>query len=65
MANIRKNFAENTNLNGYKRKKYVCKLLYIYTLGYEVDFGFMEAINLLKNIKFSEKQTVSKLNFCY
>jgi len=59
LGNIRKNFAEKTNLNGYKKKKYVCKLLYIYTLGYEVDFGYIEAINLLKSNKFSEKQTVS------
>ncbi len=61
MANIRKQFTENTNLNGYKRKKYVCKILYIYMLGYEVDFGYMEAINLLKSNKFAEKQIVRSL----
>lgn len=26
-------------------------------LGYDVDFGFMEAVNLINNIKFSEKST--------
>ncbi len=26
-------------------------------LGYDVDFGFQEAVNLINNIKFSEKST--------
>jgi AP-2 complex subunit alpha len=56
LANIRKQFTENKNINGYKRKKYVCKLVYIYMLGYEVDVGFREALNLLSSSQFSEKQ---------
>ena len=47
----------NRGLSGYDRKKYVWKLIYIYMLGYEVDFGFAEAVNLINNIKFSEKST--------
>lgn len=56
MANIRKQFTENKNLTGYKKKKYVCKIIYLYMLGYDVDFGHVEAINLLSSNKFSEKQ---------
>ena len=40
---------------GYNRKKYVWKILYIYMLGYEVDFGHMEAVNLISSPKYSEK----------
>jgi AP-2 complex subunit alpha len=58
MANIRKQFTENKNLTGYKKKKYVCKIIYLYMLGYDVDFGHVEAINLLSSSKFSEKQVV-------
>ena len=46
------------NLSGYQKKKYVCKLLYIYILGWDVDIGHMEAINLLTSTKYSEKQIV-------
>ena len=42
-------------LNSYHRKKYVWKLVYIFVLGYEVDFGHMEAIALMTSSKFSEK----------
>ncbi|KAJ3191512.1 hypothetical protein HK101_007652 [Irineochytrium annulatum] len=55
MANIRSKF-KDTSLNGYQKKKYVCKLLYMYILGWEVDFGHMEAISLLSSSKYSEKQ---------
>jgi len=55
MANIRNKFRDG-NLNGYQKKKYVCKLLYIYILGWDVDFGHMEALNLISSSKYSEKQ---------
>jgi len=55
------NLLKDGNLNGYQKKKYVCKLLYIYILGWEVDFGHMEALNLISSSKYSEKQIVSKL----
>lgn len=32
------------------------KLLYSYMMGYEVDFGHMEAMNLITAQKYSEKQ---------
>lgn len=46
------------NLNGYQKKKYVCKLLYMYILGWEIDFGHLEAVNLISSQKYSEKQIV-------
>ncbi|KAF2097890.1 Adaptor protein complex AP-2 alpha subunit [Rhizodiscina lignyota] len=55
LANIRQKFKDG-NLNGYNKKKYVCKLLYIYILGWNVDFGHLEAVNLVSATKYSEKQ---------
>lgn len=55
LANIRKHFG-GQNLNGYNRKKYVAKLLYIHLLGYTFDFGFPQMIELLASPVFSEKQ---------
>ncbi|KAF9983404.1 hypothetical protein BGZ65_001832 [Modicella reniformis] len=55
MANIRNKFKEG-NLSGYDKKKYVCKLLYMYILGWDIDFGHMEAVNLISSPKYSEKQ---------
>ncbi|KAI8611146.1 adaptin N terminal region-domain-containing protein [Chytriomyces sp. MP71] len=43
-------------LIGYQKKKYVAKLLYMYILGWEVDFGFMEMVDLLSSDKYTEKQ---------
>jgi hypothetical protein len=34
----------------------VWKLLYIFMLGYEVDFGHMEALSLISCDKYAEKQ---------
>lgn len=55
LANIRQKFKAG-NLSGYDKKKYVCKLLYIYILGWNVDFGHLEAVNLISATKYSEKQ---------
>ncbi|KAF1842088.1 Adaptor protein complex AP-2 alpha subunit [Cucurbitaria berberidis CBS 394.84] len=55
LANIRQKFRDGS-LNGYQKKKYVCKLLYIYILGWNVDFGHLEAVNLISATKYSEKQ---------
>ncbi|KAJ3116086.1 hypothetical protein HDU96_010461 [Phlyctochytrium bullatum] len=55
LANIRSKF-KDPSLNGYQKKKYVCKLLYMYILGWEIDFGHMEAIHLLSSPKYTEKQ---------
>lgn len=55
LANIRQKF-RGGSLNGYQKKKYVCKLLYVYIQGYDVDFGHLEAVNLISSTKYSEKQ---------
>lgn len=55
LANIRQKF-KGGSLTGYDKKKYVCKLLYIYILGWNVDFGHLEAVNLISATKYSEKQ---------
>lgn len=55
LANIRQKF-KSGSLSGYDKKKYVCKLLYIYILGWNVDFGHLEAVNLISATKYSEKQ---------
>lgn len=55
LANIRSKF-KSGGLSGYDKKKYVCKLLYIYILGWHVDFGHLEAVNLISASKYSEKQ---------
>ncbi|KAG4304849.1 hypothetical protein PORY_001902 [Pneumocystis oryctolagi] len=55
LANIRCKFKDHY-LNSYQKKKYVCKLLYIYILGWKIDFGHMEAVHLISSDKYSEKQ---------
>lgn len=52
-------FVGDRALDGYQKKKYVCKLLFIFLLGHDIDFGHMEAVNLLSSNKYSEKQIVS------
>ncbi|XP_022254663.1 AP-2 complex subunit alpha-like [Limulus polyphemus] len=56
LANIRSKFRGDRTLDGYQKKKYVCKLLFIFLLGHDIDFGHMEAVNLLSSNKYSEKQ---------
>ncbi|KAF7245378.1 AP-2 complex subunit alpha-2 [Varanus komodoensis] len=48
--------ASDKALDGYSKKKYVCKLLFIFLLGHDIDFGHMEAVNLLSSNKYTEKQ---------
>lgn len=55
MAHIRSKFKAG-KLSSYDKKKYICKLLYMYLLGYEVDFGLMECVKMFSSGKFSEKQ---------
>ncbi|EGW35214.1 uncharacterized protein SPAPADRAFT_133139 [Spathaspora passalidarum NRRL Y-27907] len=56
ITNIRDKF--KTSLNGYQKKKYVCKLIYVYLLGNtEInDFGLKESFDLLRSSVYSEKQ---------
>jgi hypothetical protein len=56
---FRSKFKGDKTLDGYQKKKYVCKLLFIFLLGHDIDFGHMEAVNLLSSNKYTEKQIVS------
>ena len=55
MLNIKNKFAHPKQLKSYDRKKYVWKLVYIYMLGYPVDFGHIECLNLMSSADPSEK----------
>mmetsp|Transcript_35625 Transcript_35625/g.111112 ORF Transcript_35625/g.111112 Transcript_35625/m.111112 type:complete len:1029 (+) Transcript_35625:63-3149(+) len=55
LAKIRQKFTNTKSVSGYDKKKYVWKLLYAYMLGYDVDFGHIQAVELCSSIKFSEK----------
>eukprot|EP00271_Cylindrocystis_brebissonii_P023186 TRINITY_DN9462_c0_g1_i2.p1 TRINITY_DN9462_c0_g1~~TRINITY_DN9462_c0_g1_i2.p1 ORF type:complete len:1084 (+),score=251.00 TRINITY_DN9462_c0_g1_i2:248-3499(+) len=55
LANIRTKF-KGERLTPYEQKKYVWKMMYIYMLGYDVDFGHLEAIALISAPKYAEKQ---------
>ena len=39
-------------------QRYVAKIIFTYILGYKVDVGHMEAVNLISSPKYSEKQIV-------
>mmetsp|Transcript_170997 Transcript_170997/g.547955 ORF Transcript_170997/g.547955 Transcript_170997/m.547955 type:complete len:1015 (+) Transcript_170997:243-3287(+) len=55
LSKIRVKFTQTKAISGYDKKKYVWKLLYAYMLGYEVDFGHFQAVELCSSSKFSEK----------
>lgn len=38
--------------------RYLSKIVFTYILGYQVDVGHMEAVNLISSPKYSEKQIV-------
>ena len=63
MAHIRQKFKDG-NLDGYQKKKYLAKVIFTYILGYKVDVGHMEAVNLISSPKYSEKQIVSAKRTC-
>ncbi|OMJ13708.1 AP-2 complex subunit alpha [Smittium culicis] len=46
------------NLNGYNKKKYVSKLLFMVLAGYKIDFGYLEIVQLINSPKYSEKRIV-------
>ncbi|XP_006349072.1 AP-2 complex subunit alpha-1-like isoform X1 [Solanum tuberosum] len=56
LGNLRTRFKNDKGLTPYEKKKYVWKMLYIHMLGYDVDFGHMEAVSLISAPKYPEKQ---------
>ncbi|QWU86570.1 hypothetical protein CA3LBN_000788 [Candidozyma haemuli] len=55
ISNVRSKFSQN--LNSYQKKKYICKLMYIYLMGYtdEVQFGLKQAFSLIASNDYGEK----------
>lgn len=58
LSHIRENYINPKKLNPYGRKKYSLKLMYISILGYTVDFGHMEAMELLRSNNYQDKSIV-------
>ena len=50
--------ADKKGIDGQSKRKYISKLIFIFLLGHDVDFGQLEAVNLLSSFKLSEKQAV-------
>jgi len=59
LAHIRAKLQSSPKLDGYHRKKYLAKLVFMHIQGYRVDFGIMEAVSLTASMRDSEKQIVS------
>mmetsp|Transcript_18695 Transcript_18695/g.27983 ORF Transcript_18695/g.27983 Transcript_18695/m.27983 type:complete len:926 (+) Transcript_18695:63-2840(+) len=57
LSNIRNKFQKGARLDSYSRRKYTWKLLYIYILGYSIDIGHVEAMQLISSNSFIEKKT--------
>lgn len=52
-------FQNAKQMGSYQRKKYVCKLLYIFMLGYPLSTNlYRESLRICSATKFSEKQVV-------
>jgi AP-2 complex subunit alpha len=49
---------DKKGIDGQSKRKYVIKLVLIFLLGHDVDFGQLEAVNLLSSFKLTEKQAV-------
>ena len=63
LANIRSKFKGDKTLDGYHKKKYVCKLLFIFLLGHDVDFGHIEGLSsslFFLHTKFSRQLVIIK-----
>ncbi|CAE6520698.1 unnamed protein product [Rhizoctonia solani] len=54
MAHIRKKFKGECIRE--RDRMYLSKIIFTYILGYKVDIGHMEAVNLISSPKYSEKQ---------
>lgn len=54
LAKIRASFSK-ASVGSYAKKKYMWKIMYMYTLGYTVEFGHMQCVDLIRSDKYSEK----------
>jgi len=54
LAKIRNCFSK-THVKHYNKKKYMWKIMYMYMLGYDVDFGHMQCVDLINQNLYSAK----------
>ena len=47
LAKLRNKFSQINPLKSYDKKKYAWKLIYIYMLGHDVDFGHMQVMIIM------------------
>lgn len=58
LAHIRAKLQGSPKLDGYQRRKYLAKLVFMHIQGYRVDLSLMEAVSLTASMRDSEKQMV-------
>ncbi|GAB4815001.1 hypothetical protein N2152v2_002047 [Parachlorella kessleri] len=56
LGKIRKKYTSDKGLADYDKRKYMWKLLYTRMLGYDVDFGHKQAMDLIAATGYAEKQ---------
>ncbi|KAL0231910.1 hypothetical protein PCE1_002907 [Barthelona sp. PCE] len=55
LAHIRDKFSAK-RISRYDMRKYVCKLMYTYLLGEDIDLGHIQITNLMASTEFADKQ---------
>eukprot|EP00375_Theileria_parva_P000494 XP_763164.1 hypothetical protein [Theileria parva strain Muguga] len=56
VAKIRVSFS-SPRLTDYDKKKHLLKLLYVQMLGYDIDLGYLESVQLMASPKLADKAT--------
>jgi AP-2 complex subunit alpha len=56
LGKIRKKYTSSRALTTYEKKKYLWKLMYTKMLGYDVDFGHKQAMDMMAASTYAEKQ---------
>ena len=56
LGKIRKKYTSSKTLSTYDKKKYLWKLMYTKMLGYDVDFGHKQAMDMMAASTYAEKQ---------
>lgn len=55
LSHIRAKFSTKQQVTSYDKRKYIWKLVYSFLLGYEIDFGHMQIIELIASVNYQEK----------
>eukprot|EP00127_Corallochytrium_limacisporum_P005621 Clim_evm20s209 gene=Clim_evmTU20s209 len=55
LGKIRDKFRKDGKITGYERKKYICKLIYMHLYGLNIDFGHVQATQLMSSDVYTEK----------